>query len=78
MSHGLPVISSNLPIACELLEKSEACLFFQNEDTAQLARCMEQITNETLWKQKSKEALSKVKEFSVDAILKDWERLLLN
>ena len=78
MSHGLPVISSNLPIACELLEKSEACLFFKNEDTAQLARCMEQITNETLWKQKSKEALSKVKDFSVDAILKDWERLLLN
>lgn len=77
MSHGLPVISSDLPIVCELMEANETCCFFKNEDIRHLAKCMEMLTKETLWMEKSEKSLSKVRDFSVDAIIKEWERVCL-
>lgn len=77
MSHGLPVISSDLPIARELMEANETCCFFMNEDIHHLAKCMEKLTNETLWMEKSEKSLSRVRNFSVDAIIKEWESVCL-
>lgn len=77
MSHGLPVISSDLPVARELMEESGTCRFFKNEDVQQLAACMEQLTEETLWMEQSGKSLSRVRDFSVDAIEKEWERVFV-
>lgn len=72
MSHGLPIIASDLPVAKELLKENEICLFFRNEDVNELANKMEQISDMTRWENISKETIDYSKKFKIDNIIYLW------
>lgn len=73
MSHGLPIISSNLPVCKEIM--GDFGLYFENKNVEQLAQQLEAAT-QLDWKKKSKEALEIAKRFNLDTIFQQWKRLI--
>ena len=72
MSHGLPIISSHLPVTKELLADTGTGIFFRNEDIDDLATQMEQIVYEGDWQDMSNKALNHHKSFYIDMIIEQW------
>jgi glycosyltransferase involved in cell wall biosynthesis len=73
MSHGLPIIASNLPTCKEIL--GEFGLFFKNGDIHELAQRLEDATHID-WQQKSEEAIKIAQRFDVNKIAGQWKLLL--
>ncbi len=73
MSHGLPVISSDLPTSKEIM--GDFGLYFKNENIEQLAQRLEDATHLD-WEKKSKEALAIAKRFDLETITQQWKRLI--
>lgn len=77
MSYGLPIISSDVPVAKELLDKKAIALFFENGNISDLCKRMIEIVNTD--KEKIEEmkhnARLYVKEFSIEKIASQWEDL---
>lgn len=73
MSHGLPVISSDLPVCKEIL--GDFGLYFKNEDTMDLAQRLEDATH-LEWKIKSEQALVIANHFKLEPILKKWKNII--
>ena len=73
MSHGLPIISSDLPVSQEIL--GEHGLMFKNGNVKDLAQRLEDATHLD-WQKKSEEALSIAKRFDVASIVKQWKQLI--
>ena len=73
MSHGLPIIASDIPTCKELL--SDFGLFFRNEDIQELAQRLEDATHLD-WQQKSDEAIKIALRFDISHIIEQWKRLL--
>ncbi|MCR4808826.1 MAG: glycosyltransferase [Prevotella sp.] len=73
MSHGLPVVSSNLPVCKEIMGHS--ALFFENGNAEQLAQRLLEAT-QIDWPSKSAEALSVAGRFRVENIIGQWKQLL--
>ena len=73
MSHGLPIIASDIPTCKELL--SDFGLFFRNEDIQELAQRLEDATHLD-WQQKSDEAIKIAQRFDISHIIEQWKRLL--
>ena len=73
MSHGLPVIASNLPVCQEIL--GDFGLYFINGDVKGLARQMEQATHIN-WQSKSEEAIAIARCFNLGSIIRQWHQLL--
>ena len=73
MSHGLPVVSSSLPMCLEIM--GSAALYFKNGDIDDLARQLDEATRID-WPLKSREAMHIVKKFDVDNIARQWKTLL--
>ncbi|MEE3415523.1 MAG: glycosyltransferase family 4 protein [Prevotella sp.] len=73
MSHGLPVISSDLPTSKEIM--GDFGLYFKNESIEQLAQRLEDATHLD-WEKKSKEALAIAKRFDLETITQQWKRLI--
>ena len=73
MSHGLPIIASDIPTCKELL--SDFGLFFRNEDIQELAQRLEDATHLD-WQQKSDEAIKIAQRFDIRQIIEQWKRLL--
>ncbi len=73
MAHGLPVVSSDIPSSRELL--GDFGLYFENGNTMQLARRLEEAT-QIDWKKKSDEALRIAGRFGKEYIVKKWENLI--
>jgi glycosyltransferase involved in cell wall biosynthesis len=73
MSHGLPVVSSDLPVCKEIM--SDFAIYFKNGDINDLARSLKDAT-EIDWERKSKEALSIARRFNVATITAQWKKLM--
>ncbi len=73
MSHGLPVISSDLPTSKEIM--GDYGIYFKNGDIKQLAQRLEEATN-IIWQEKSKEAHYIIQKFRLENIIKQWKDII--
>ncbi len=73
MSHGLPVITSDLPVCKEIL--GDFSLYFKNGNIEDLAQRLEDATHLD-WQKKSKEALKIAKRFDIKKIIEQWKQLI--
>ena len=73
MSHGLPIITSDLPVCKEILD--DFGIYFQNSNIEGLAQRLEDATRID-WKSKSEEALKIAQRFDVKQIVEQWRQLI--
>ena len=73
MSHGLPIVSSDLPVSQEIL--GDFGIYFENENIEDLAQRLEDATHID-WKAKSHEAFKIAKRFDIGHIIEQWKQLL--
>lgn len=78
MSHGLPIIASDIPVAKELLKENETCLFFTNEDVNGLAKKMEFMAHKTDWQKINKKVIYNSKKFTIKKTIMQWYNTLHN
>ena len=77
MSHGLPIISSRLPVTQELLDHTDTSLFFENEDIDDLVTQMEHMVYESNWQEMGNQCIKYSKKFNINNIISQWENILL-
>lgn len=73
MSHGLPIVSSDLPICKEIM--GDFGLYFSNGNVKELAQRLTDAT-QLDWTKKSQEALEIAKRFDIKNIIQQWYQLL--
>ena len=73
MSHGLPIVTSDLPVCEEIL--GDFGLYFENGNIEDLARRLEEVTHID-WRKKSQEALKIAQRFDIHLIVEQWKQLL--
>ena len=73
MSHGLPIIASDIPTCQEVL--GDFGMFFKNGDIQELAQRLEDATHLD-WQKKSDEAIAIAQRFDVNEIAGQWKQLL--
>ena len=73
MSHGVPVVSSDLPTSQEMM--GNFALYFKNGDIDDLARAMQEATRMD-WERKSREAMAIASKFDVKAIAEQWRNMI--
>ena len=73
MSHGLPVVTSDLPICKEIL--GYFGIYFKNGDVEELAKHLEDATLID-WQAKSEEAFKIAKQYDVSHIILKWKQIL--
>jgi glycosyltransferase involved in cell wall biosynthesis len=73
MSHGLPIVTSDLPVCKEII--GDFGLYFKNGDIQDLANRFEEATTID-WQKKSAEAIEISKRFDADHIIKQWKQLI--
>ena len=73
MSHGLPIVSSDLPVCKEIL--GDFGLFFKNGNIQELAQRLEDATHLD-WQKKSDEAIAIARRFDVNQIAEQWKQLI--
>ena len=73
MSHGLPIIASDIPTCQEVL--GDFGLFFKNGNIQELAQRLEDATHLD-WKEKSEEAIKIAQRFDINEIAGQWKQLL--
>ena len=72
MAHGLPIVSSDIPVAKELLDNQGVAILFQNEHPSSLALAMKSMAEERHWSLMSDRALSLASRFSVEETYRQW------
>ena len=72
MAHGLPIVSSDLPVAMELLEGHHCGTFFKCGDIDDMAMALNRMASSAEWGEMSHNALGTSSLFMVDSILKQW------
>ena len=73
MSHGLPIVTSDLPVCKEIM--GDFAIYFKNGNINDLARSLKDAT-EIDWERKSKEALTIAKRFDITTISNQWRKLI--
>jgi glycosyltransferase involved in cell wall biosynthesis len=73
MSHGLPIIASDIPTCQEVL--GDFGLFFKNGDIQELAQRLEDATHLD-WQKKSDEAITIAQRFDINQIAEQWKVLI--
>ena len=73
MSHGLPVVTSDLPVCKEIL--GDFGIYFNNGNIHDLALCLEKATKIN-WQDKSLEAISIAHKYDIQAIIKQWKEII--
>ena len=73
MAHGLPIVTSDLPVSKEIL--GNFGLYFKNGNIEDLAQRLEDATHID-WQAKSKEALEIAQRFDIKNIIKQWKELI--
>ena len=76
MAHGLPIVSSDLPVAKELLEGRDCGLFFRCCDIDDMARALDFMASTDKWADMSENALKTSSHFKVENIRQQWVKLL--
>lgn len=73
MSHGLPIVTSDLPVCQEIL--GDFGLYFENGNIENLAQQLEEAT-QIDWQTKSQEALKIAQRFNINHIVEQWKQLI--
>jgi glycosyltransferase involved in cell wall biosynthesis len=73
MAHGLPIVTSDLPVSKEIM--GDFGMYFENENIEDLALKLEEATHID-WQAKSKEALVIAQRFDIKNIIKQWKELI--
>ena len=73
MSHGLPIISSDLPICKEIM--GNFAIYFTNGNVNELAEQLHKAT-EIEWDKKSEEAIQIAQRFNIQHIIEQWNKIL--
>ena len=73
MAHGLPIITSDLPVSKEIM--GDFGMYFKNGDIEDLAQRLEDATHID-WQAKSEEALKIAQRFDINNIMKQWKKLI--
>ena len=73
MSHGLPIITSDLPVCQEILD--DFGMYFPNSNIEGLAQRLEDATHID-WKSKTEEAIKIAQRFDVKQIVEQWKQLI--
>ena len=73
MAHGLPIVTSDLPVSKEIM--GDFGIFFKNGNIEDLAQRLEEATHID-WQTKSKEALEIAQRFDIKNIIKQWKELI--
>ena len=76
MAHGLPIVSSDLPVAKELLEGRGCGIFFNCGDINDMARALGLMASTDKWADMSENALKTSSHFKVENIRQQWVKLL--
>ena len=75
MSHGLPIVTSDIPVSKEIL--GDFGLYFKNGNIEELAERLEEAT-QINWSRKSQEAFEIAKRFDINNIICRWKELIEN
>ncbi len=78
LGYGMPIISSDIPIAIELLESKNIASFFKSEDINSLTIQLENAIKENCLKGKSRNAKEYSNEFKIEYISKMWNELFID
>ena len=73
MSHGLPIVTSDLPVSKEII--GDFGMYFKNGDIEDLAQRLEDATHID-WEAKSKKAMEIAKRFDIENIISQWKKLI--
>lgn len=73
MSHGLPIITSDLPVCKEIL--GDFGMYFKNGEVNELAQKLEEATHID-WPEKSKQAIKIAHRFEIEPIIQQWKDLI--
>ena len=73
MSHGLPVVTSDLPVCKEIL--GDFGIFFKNGDINELSQKLEEAT-QIDWQQKSKQAIGIANQYKIEPIIQQWKEII--
>ena len=76
MAHGLPIASSDLPVAKELLEGRHCGTFFKCGDIDAMAVALNRMASTTEWAGMSEKALKTSSLFKVENIMQQWVKVL--
>ena len=76
MAHGLPIVSSDLPVAKELLEGRGCGIFFNCGDINDMALALSRMSSTTEWADMSEKALKTSSLFKVENIMQQWVKVL--
>ena len=76
MAHGLPIVSSDLPVAKELLEGRGCGMLFRCGDIDDMAMALSSMSSTTEWADLSENALKTSSLFKVDNIRQQWIKVL--
>ena len=76
MAHGLPIVSSDLPVASELLEGRGCGMLFRCGDIDDMVMALSSMSSTTEWADMSENALKTSSLFKVDNIRQQWIREL--
>lgn len=72
---GLPLISSDVAISCELIGKYHHGILFKRFDSHDLAKKMQIMTNADL-SSYSNNAIKAAKNFTIETIISEWKKIL--
>lgn len=73
MAHGLPIVSSDLPVTKELLEGKGVAILFEKENVCRLAECLDYMVTEADLSDMSGKSLDYAKHFEINRIIKQWD-----
>ena len=73
MAHGLPIVTSDLPVSKEIM--GDFGMYFENGNIEDLSLKLEEATHID-WQAKSKEALAIAQRFDIENIIKQWKELI--
>ena len=76
MAHGLPIVSSDLPVASELLEGRGCVMLFRCGDIDDMVMALSSMSSTTEWADMSENALKTSSLFKVDNIRQQWIKVL--
>lgn len=76
MSHGLPIIASDVPVACELLEGRNIAVFFPRCNIMELADVMGKMADRSDLDAMGDRAIEYSSQFSIKDISQRWEQVV--
>lgn len=77
MAHFLPVISSSIPVAVELLGNCDGTVFFESENALSLAEKMLEMAESGALTDMGEKSYLYTSKFNIGGIEKDWENILM-